>query len=705
LPSLRSIDRQKSGSILIDRAKVRKTATFGAILGVFSALFVVFLDRSFPPPDPRNLALSSTVSDRNGALLRAFTVPGGQWRIPARMADIDPLLVKMTIAYEDRRFSYHPGIDPLALARAAWQLAGNGRIVSGGSTLSMQLARLLEPREDRSIAAKLKQMARALQLEWRYSKEEILAWYLTLAPYGGNLEGVRAASLAYFGKEPRKLSVAEAALLVALTQSPESRRPDRAKTQIATARERVLERMVAAGVVTPEDAKYAAAQALPTARFNLPVFAAHASFGARAVGGTQLTIDRAMQDAAERIALRHAQSLGPKISVAVMIADHRTGEILARVGSAALFDEGRRGWIDMTRAVRSPGSTLKPFIYGLAFENGIAEPRTLIEDRPEDFGGYRPRNFTEDFRGTVSLREALQLSLNIPAVKLLDAAGPLRLVSLFRGAGVNPHLPRDASPTLAVALGGVGMTLEDLVTLYTALPRGGAPVRLRETLSLGGEAREAKAVSEFFGATASWQVADILLGTPPPDGMKDSGIAYKTGTSYGYRDAWAVGFDGRLVIGVWVGRADGTAVPDLTGRTAAAPILFETFEAVAPQRAKLMPPSNLKPPGPVPATLVRFDRPRGPKRIASAAPAIVFPPDGASVARATSAAGDLRPVVLKLQGGTAPFTWLVDGRPVGSSVRQRQIAWMPAGTGYSTLTVIDGQGRADMVRVYLAGME
>jgi penicillin-binding protein 1C len=299
----------------------------------------------------------------------------------------------------------------------------------------------------------------------------------------------------------------------------------------------------------------------------------------------------------------------------------------------------------------------------------------------------------------------LQLSLNIPAVKLLNAAGPLRLVSLFRGVGVNPHLPRNASPTLAIALGGVGVTLEDLVTLYTAFPRGGVPIRLRDRPETGAKARENEPLQRLFGASASWQVADILLGTPAPDGMTGEGIAYKTGTSYGFRDAWAVGFDGHLVIGVWVGRADGTAVPDLTGRKAAAPILFEVFDAVAPVRAALAVPEGVRNPPPLPQTLVHFDRPSASRKAASARPAILFPPNGASIARAKTAAGELRPVVLKLQGGTAPFSWLVDGKPVAGSGRQRQIAWMPDGEGFSTVTVIDAQGRSDTVRVELAGME
>jgi penicillin-binding protein 1C len=550
------------------------------LLVAFGALFAI--DRAFPPPDPHDIAVSPEAVDRHGELLRAFTIPAGTWRLKAKLEMIDPKLRRMTIAYEDKRFAYHPGIDPLALARAARQFLRTGRIVSGGSTLSMQLARLLEPRRERSLTAKFKQMARAVQLDWRHSKDDILGWYLTLAPYGGNLEGVRAAALAYFGKEPRALTVAEAALLVALPQLPELRRPDRQQRSARAARDNVLARMVEAGVITREEAAMARRQAIPQARHELPALAAHVSARALQQGAdrAELTIDRVTQSRAEAILRESAKSFGPRLSLALLVADHRTGEILARAGSPDPFDHGRRGFIDMTRAKRSPGSALKPFIYGLAFEHGIAHPDTLIEDRPETFAGYRPGNFTHEFLGTVSLREALQLSLNLPAVKLLEAAGPLRLAAAFRQAGISMKLPKGASPTLAVALGGVGLSLEEVVTLYSAFPRGGSPARLHETASSGSKAREADGSAALFGPLASWHVGDILRGTPTPDQAKSLGIAYKTGTSYGNRDAWAIGFNERFVVGIWAGRADGTAVADLTGRKYAAPVLFRMFEAL-----------------------------------------------------------------------------------------------------------------------------
>lgn len=674
-----------------------------ALLVILGA--IVALDRTYPPPDTRQISLSPEAVDRDGNLLRALTIPGGTWRLKTELDGIDPKLRRMTVAYEDKRFFHHPGIDPIAAGRAAWQFLQTGRIVSGGSTLSMQLARLLEPRRERSLTAKLRQMARAVQLEWRYSKDEILGWYLTLAPYGGNLEGVRAASLAYFGKEPRGLTTAEAALLVALPQVPELRRPDRRQEPARAARDRVLMRMAAAGVITSEDAATARHEAIPKARRDLPVLAAHAS--ARALsngsGHAELTIDHALQNRAEHILRESARAYGPRLSLALLVADHRTGEVLARAGSPDLFDYGRSGWIDMTRAKRSPGSALKPFIYGLAFDQGIAHPDMLIEDRPENFGGYRPRNFTNGFLGTVSVREALQLSLNLPAVKLLEAAGPLRLAAAFRQAGVAMHLPKGASPTLAVALGGVGLSLEELVTLYSAIPRGGAPVRLHETPSLGAEARETQPATTLFGPVASWYVWDILRGTPAPDQAKSASIAYKTGTSYGNRDAWAIGFDDRHVVGIWVGRADGTAVPDLTGRKYAAPVLFRLFEALGGEGAKPPAPSEGALMAKLPPTLKRFESRFGATRSTARLqpPAILFPPDGAKIERAIAADGAARPLILKFEGGQAPYSFLVNGRPIEVPRHARQASWKPKGSGYSSFTIVDARGQSDTVTAFI----
>jgi penicillin-binding protein 1C len=661
---------------------------------IFVLAGLSFADQNFPPPDPATLSLSQTVVGRNGELLRPYAVDGGRWRLPVKLAEVDPLLQRMIIAYEDKRFYDHVGIDPVASLRALKQLVISGHIVSGGSTLTMQVARLLEPREDRSVKAKLLQMARAAQLERRYSKDQILQWYFTLAPYGGNLEGIRAASLSWFGKEPRKLSVAEATLLVALPQSPEARRPDKFPARILAARNRVIARMELAGVIAPEDAALALAEPLPTLRIDLPALAAHATNAARLHDTAQLTIDAQKQREVERVMRAASKNLDPTLSMAVLVADVQTGEVIARAGSAKPFDQQSKGWIDMTRAVRSPGSTLKPFIYALAFENGIALPETLIEDRAESFRGYQPKNFNQSFHGTVTLRQALQQSLNLPAVQLLDAVGPLRLAATFHEAGVTMKLPRNTSPTLAVALGGVGLTLEDLVTLYSAFPRGGVPFTLHDHI---GNQREASAAPQLFGADASWYVSDILAGTAPPDGVAPLHISYKTGTSYGYRDAWAMGFDRNYVVGVWVGRADGTAVAELTGRKAAAPLLFNVFATLKSKSPALTP----KLVATMPATLKHFGTDSTPQTSATHPLQIMFPPEGAKLARIFDDGGAVRPLVIKLEGGAAPYSVLINGAPTEGTFRSKLINVETQVAGFSNLTVIDANGLVDHVNLFL----
>jgi len=662
------------------------------------------LDKAFPPPRVEAIETSPTVIDRDGALLRPYAVADGRWRLPVVLDEVDPDFLAMLIAYEDKRFHAHHGVDMPALGRAALQMIRHGRVVSGGSTLTMQLARLLEPRAGRSLAAKLRQISTALQLERRLTKRQILTAYLTLAPYGGNLEGVRAASLAYFGKEPRKLDPAEAALLVALPQAPEARRPDRDAKAAKAARDRVLARMAHAGVIDGAQAERAAARPLDARRRDFPAFAAHAADAARAQspgGSVRLTISRPLQTALEELARERARALGAKLSVAILIADHGTGEILARVGSADFFDAARAGQIDMTRTARSPGSTLKPAIYALAFEAGLVHPATLIEDRPADFTGYRPHNFDLSYQGSVSVREALQMSLNVPAVMLLEAVGPARLMARLRRANVAPLLPRGEAPGLAIGLGGVGVTLEDMVSLYASFPRGGRAVALTERADTPADEPEAA----VMGATAAWYVSDILTGVAPPEHAVGGRFAYKTGTSYGYRDAWAIGFDGRHVVGVWVGRPDGTSVADLTGRSAAAPILFDAFARISLERAPLPPAPRdavVAATAELPLPLRHFTPPDGPVRTMTAgpAPSIAYPPNGARVELGL-ADGATEPLVIKVQGGLAPFRWLANGVPLVTPARRRQIYWTPDGKGFSTVTVIDAAGRADRVSLYL----
>jgi penicillin-binding protein 1C len=680
-----------------------------AVVATGAAAGLAWLDRAYPPPIPVELTVSTEVLDRNGMLLRAFATPEGRWRLKADLDAVDRHFIDMLVAYEDKRFWDHDGVDLLALVRAAVQFAGNGRIVSGGSTLSMQLARLMEPRESRTVGAKLYQIARAIQIEERLSKREILERYLTLAPYGGNLEGIRAASLAYFGKEPRRLSLSESALLVALPQLPERRRPDRHPQGAHNARDRVLDRMVGAGLIGEREAARAKGEVFAATRRPLPALAAHAAGDALRNAPLEsrltLTIDCRVQEGLEAVARKAARQLGPKLSVAMVMADSRTGDILGEVGSADFFDAGRSGWIDMTKAVRSPGSTLKPFIYGLAMEQGLVAQETLIDDSPADFDGYRPRNFDMSYQGDVSVREALQLSLNVPAVRLLDAVGPARLTARFRQVGVDPQLPPDEAPGLAIGLGGVGLSLRDLVQLYTGLANGGRAHALRD----GSERTDTPAGAEHMvlDDDATWQIGDILSGVRPPAGAPNRGIAYKTGTSYGYRDAWSVGYDGRYVLGVWVGRADAGAVPGLSGYVSAAPILFEGFakSGLAAVPLPRAPAGTYRPRrDQLPVTLKRFAL-TGDGLVSAAptepAPRIVFPPDGARVELGTVKGTRSMPLVLKLQGGRAPFRWLANGKPLTELARRRTATWAPDGVGFSTLTVIDAAGRAASVKVFV----
>ena len=661
-----------------------------------------------PPPFAAIADTSKLVLDRHGTLLRPFTTPGGLWRLPVTVDEVDPRYFSLLFAYEDKRFYQHHGVDWRAMARALWQGISNARPISGGSTLTMQAARLLDSQPTRSYVAKLGQMLRAWQLEQQLPKREVLELYMKLAPYGGNIEGVRAASLAYFGKEPKRLTLAEAALLVALPQSPQQRRPDRSPDAARSARNRVLARAAEAGAISRAEADWASQQPLLTERRNFPALAAHLSerlASATSATTVRLTIDARLQESVEALAARQAARVGPKISAAIMVVDKASGDVLADVGSAGYFDEDRNGPIDMTQAVRSPGSALKPFIYGLGFEEGLGHPETLIEDRPARFGGYAPENFDQTYHGTVSLRQALQFSLNIPAVKMLHAIGPARLAGRIRQAGFNIDVPRN----LTVALGGVGLRLEDLIGLYAALAHGGEPVTLHYKLAdTPAEANAAPVLQSLLTPVAAWYVADILRGAPPPATAKGGGIAFKTGTSYGFRDAWAAGFDGQYVVAVWLGRADGTSTPGMTGLGAAAPLLFDVFAQLGPERVPLPPaPFGVirASPGSLPPPLAVFREPEALTATASgeADPPvqIAFPPDKAELELESDSDGGPAALAFKAEGGALPFTWLVNGAPIETPPHRREAFWRPVGKGFIQLSVIDAKGRVDRVNVRL----
>jgi len=561
----------------------------------------------------------------------------------------------------------------------------------------MQVARLLEPQPERTMLAKLRQMTRAVELERRLTKDEILTLYLNLAPYGGNLEGIRAASLAYFGREPRRLTLGEAALLVALPQSPEARRPDRRAAAARRARDRVLDRVVAAGAIPMDEAMRAKAEPVPTSRQPMPMLAPHAAdqqvSSAPDRPMYRLTIDAFLQRHLEELARERARALGPAISIGIVVIDNTSGDLLARVGSADYFDTGRAGQVDMTGAVRSPGSALKPFIYGLGFEDGLTHPETLIDDRPVRYGSYAPENFDLTYQGTVTVRHALQFSLNVPAVALLDKVGASRLTTRLSHAGAKLELPKGEVPGLAMALGGVGITLSDLTMLYSGLARLGTTVPLREQAD-----GKVQAPLRLLDPVAAWYVGNVLIGAPPPPNGVRGRIAFKTGTSYGYRDAWAVGFDGRRTIGVWVGRPDGAPVPGMIGRTAAAPILFDAFARTGRIVPLPRPPKGVifAPTAKLPPTLVQF-RPNG--LVGGGPPLrIVFPENGVRL-DVPSSGGKREPVPVKVAGGAPPLTVLVNDAPVATGRSGRTLFFDPRGPGFLRLTVMDATGAADSVLV------
>jgi penicillin-binding protein 1C len=675
---------------------MRAAPVFGLVAGLWlAALARDATDRWVAATvlPPLGLETSVEVADRDGRLLRAYTVADGRWRLGVSPGDVDPAYVAMLVNYEDRRYYDHGGVDLRAMARAVGQAAWNGRVISGGSTLSMQVARLLEEGTTGEVSGKLRQMRVALALERRLGKDRIMGLYLNLAPFGGNLEGIRAATLSYFGKEPRRLTPAEAALLVALPQAPESRRPDRAPDRAEAARARVLDRAEQGGLIDADQARAARTEPVPRTRRDFPALAPHLADRVRAAdpaaGRHVTTLDATLQASLEALAAEAVAGHGDRLQVALLVADHRSGEILASVGSADYRADARQGFVDMTTALRSPGSTLKPLVYALAFDDGLAHPETLIEDRPVTFSGYAPQNFDKTFHGMVRVREALQLSLNIPVVMLTDAMGPARLLAALRRTGLAPVVPGD-QPGLAIALGGVGVTLQDMVQLYAMLARGGVALPLHAT---GGGSEGQRVVS----ATAAWQVGDILSGLAPPPGAPVNRLAYKTGTSYGHRDAWAIGFDGRHVVGVWLGRADGTSVPGAFGGDLAAPVLFKAFNRLKPRLDPLPPPppsALLLSTAQLPTPLRQF-RSRGAAFAPQDAPVVAFPPDGAQV--------ELVPdgLLVRVQGGQAPFTWLADGMPLLTGARARATLLPMPGTGFVTLSVIDARGQAARVSVRL----
>ncbi len=623
-----------------ERGRAGSLLAILAILVLLACIAAVILDGLFPPNLSRLASVGTEVVDREGRTVALLPAAGGVWRFRTPVDEVSPILIDTLVATEDRGFWRHPGFNPFAIVRAAWQDLRAGQIVSGGSTLTMQAARLLEPRP-RTVGAKLIEIARAVQLEAHFSKRDILGIWLTLAPYGGNLEGVRAGSLAWFGASPRLLGGAEAALLVAIPRRPEALRPDRHADRARLLRDRILA---------------ADGGALPTRRVALPRHALPVVAALAAAPRVETTLDLPLQAALERLAAERMETLPGPAALALLVADAGDGAIRAAV------TRGRTA-LDLTRAVRSPGSALKPFVYAMAFQDGLIGPETRLDDLPRRFGGYAPENYDRGFAGAVTAAEALRRSLNLPAVALMDRVGPIRFSAMLNNAGAQLRLPSGADPSLPLALGGDGISLRHAVALYTALAGDGSAA----TLHL--DAGAAPARRPFLEPRAAAAIGDIL--TQPFPNWGPPGVAWKTGTSWGGRDAWALGFDRTHVAGVWVGRPDGTPLPGALGATLALPLLARVFD--------LLPPAPRTPPPPTQAAAT-------PAHPADAL-RLLFPPQDATLS-------DDGPVEVRVMGGQRPLTFLVEGAPLTSDPARREAAWTPPAPGFYRLTVLDATGAA-----------
>ncbi|WP_339496519.1 peptidoglycan glycosyltransferase PbpC [Pseudomonas canadensis] len=553
--------------------------TLASLLLVVALLWLA--DRIWPLPLPKD-DLARVVLAEDGTPLWRFADANGVWRYPVQTSEVSPYYLDALLTYEDRWFYQHPGVNPLALARATWQNLTGTRVVSGGSTLSMQVARLLDP-HSRTFHGKLRQLWRTAQLEWHLSKAEILNLYLNRAPFGGTLQGVAAASWAYLGKSPAQLTHAEAALLAVLPQAPSRLRPDRHPQRAQQARDKVLRRL-AEFQVWPQSAVDEALEEplllAPRLEPSLAPLLARRLNRPDSPPLIRTTLDATLQRRLEDLLLGWRARLPEHTSAAILVVEEETMAVRAYLGSVDINDTKRFGHVDMISALRSPGSTLKPFLYGMALDDGLIHSESLLQDVPRRYGDYRPGNFSMGFTGAVPASTALSSSLNLPAVQLLEAYGPKRFAAEMRIGGVPLALPALAEPNLALILGGAGSRLEDLVSGYSAFARDGrsAAIRLQPDDTL----RERPLLSPG----SAWIVRRILSGQARPDRdpraelVQRPVLAWKTGTSYGFRDAWAIGVGPRYLIGVWIGRPDGTPVPGQFGLASAAPLMLQVHDVL-----------------------------------------------------------------------------------------------------------------------------
>jgi len=578
------------------RASAGRALAVAALALLLGAAMFLMLDRLFPFPVERlEPPPAVRVMDREGRPLRFFLAEDGMWRFPLGPDEVPPDLAAALVASEDRHFYSHPGVNPLSVLRAAWSNLRYGRVVSGASTIPMQVARLAEP-SPRTFGAKMVEAFRALQLCLHHPRKQILLWYLNLAPFGSNVVGVGAAAWHYFGKDPRTLSLGEIALLSVLPRAPSRYNPLRNPAEARRVRDSVLSRFAAQGVFARARIEESRTRPLLASRAPVPQDAPHFTRWLRSRMAEQSATQSVLRSSidsrtqailgallAGRIDALRREAIGNAAAVVLRV---QTREVLAYAGSADFWDDANQGQVDNALARRSPGSTLKPLLYALAFDQGHLVPGSMLLDVPTDFAGYVPENYGRDFQGLVSARTALSTSLNVPAARLLARCGVGPFLGLLRGGGLSTLERPAADYGLSLALGGCEARLLELTNLYADLAAGGVHKPVQPLAATPGDAEPEE---RLVSAEAAAMVLDILAATRRPD-LPDAWqftvdaprAAWKTGTSFGHRDAWAVGVNRDLAIGVWVGNPDGSQCKDISGARHAAPLLFDLFRALAP---------------------------------------------------------------------------------------------------------------------------
>lgn len=574
---------------------LNKVALWVACCAVGALLGFMILSSIYPLPPAK--PYSVMLEDRQGRFIHAFIARDGIWRLQTSPTEIPAKLKHLLVRKEDRFFWYHPGVNPVSILRAVLQNLITGRRVSGASTITMQVARMLEPKE-RTYTNKLFEIFRAVQLECRYSKDEILEMYLSMIPLGGNIEGLKSAALLYYQTPPERLNIAQLFDLILIPNDPNDLRPDRNAAKLFEERKRRALPWIRLGVLSRQDSEIIWQTPPASGRFGLPRLASHFSLRVleKSGGASELrtSLDLRIQQTSERLLSNHLRQWRQKgvRNGAVLILQNRTREVAAYVGSEDFNDAEARGQVDAVKAVRSPGSTLKPFLFAMEMDRGVLTPKTRLLDTPYDMEGFAAENYDGRYSGLVYADEALRRSLNVPAIRLLRESGVRQFVSSLRQAGFSSLDAQQDRLGLSMIVGGCGVTLEELVAAYSTFPAGGVyapPVYLRQADPVKGH--------QAFSASAAFMVTEILSSLDRPDlpnNFESSAnlpkVAFKTGTSYGRRDAWAIGFSAEYTVGVWLGNVDQRGCPDLTGGKAAAPLLIDIFNSISTAALKTILP-------------------------------------------------------------------------------------------------------------------